>query len=371
MRYLILFVCIGVLFWHTGHLEASEPIKVASVFAKTGKVASQDGPPRNGIRFAIEEVNKNGGVLGRYLELLEFDNHSTAIGAKGAAQKAINAGATVVFGASWSSHSLAMAPVLQKAGILMITPYSTNPQVTLVGNYIFRICYTDQFQGRLLANFAYNDVEAKTAGVLINADSQYSQGLAEYFISNFNKLGGDVVFVEHYLEETANFRKFIEKAQTLKPDVVFHPGHYQVSAYVFKQTHLSGVETTFLGGDGWNDKMYDIAGDVISGSYFSNHWHAKNPSETSRKFMERYKKKSRKIDPGHALSEDCVFIFVDAVKRAGSIDSEKIRDTLAATKNFQGITGNISFNKHGDPIKPAVIMKFEKGKSVYLKTIDP
>lgn len=226
-------------------LEAAETIKVAAIFAKTGKVATENQNPLNGVRFAIDEVNRQGGVLGQQLELLEFDNKSTAIGSKIAAKHAVDAGVLAVFGASWSSHSLAMAPVLQAAKIPMLSPYSTNPQVTLVGDYIFRICYTDLFQGKILANFSFKDLGAQTAAVLINADSQYSEGLANYFIKIFQELGGTIVLTHNYLEKTADFTNFLESIQTLQPDVVFHPGHTQVSAFVLKQAHSAGITPPF------------------------------------------------------------------------------------------------------------------------------
>lgn len=350
---------------------ASEPIKVAAIFAKTSKAAMGTELQLNGIRFAVEQLNQEGGLLGRKLELLEFDNRGTAIGSKVAAQKAVEAGVVTVFGANWSSHSLAMAPVLQAAKIPMISNISTNPKVTLVGDYIFRVCYIDPFQGKVLANFAIQDLKAMTAGVLVNVDDQYSEGLAEIFIKNYRDRGGKILFVEEYLEKTSDFTSFFERTKKHQPDVLFHPGHTKMSAFVLKQAREFGIKTTFLGGDGWNDSMYKIAGNSIEGSYYTNHWHQKSTNEKSLQFVAKYASHSREFDPATALADDCVSLFADAVTRAQSSDPSRIRDAIAATKDFHGVTGAINFDENGDPIKSAVILKFEDRSSVYVKTIDP
>jgi len=350
---------------------ASESIKVAAIFAKTSKVAMGAELQLNGIRYAVEELNKKGGLLGKKLELLEFDNQGTAIGSMIAARKAVEAGVATVFGSNWSSHSLAIAPILQEAKIPMISNISTNPKVTLVGDYIFRVCYIDPFQGKVLANFAIKDLKAMTAGLLVNVDGQYSEGLADFFIENYQNQGGKILFVEEYLEKNSDFTSFFEKIKKHQPEVLFHPGHTKMSAFVIKQARESGINTVFLGGDGWNDSMYKIAGSSIEGSYYTNHWHQSSANRKSLTFVDKYKSLSREFDPATALADDCVSVFADAVLRARSFEPPRIRDALAATKDFEGITGAISFDDNGDPIKPAVILKFENGTSVYVKTVDP
>ena len=368
---MVLIVCNAQVVCGAPVSLAADSIRVGAVFAKTSKVAMGAELQLNGIRYAIEEINQAGGLLGKKLELLEFDNQGTAIGSMMAAQKAVEAGVVTVFGANWSSHSLSMAPILQKAKIPMITNISTNPKVTLVGDYIFRVCYTDPFQGKVLANFAIKDLKAMTAGVLVNVDDQYSEGLADFFIKNYQNQGGKILFIESYLEKSSDFTFFFEKVKKHRPEVLFHPGHTKVSAFVLKQARASGIKTTFLGGDGWNDSMYKIAGRSIEGSYYSNHWHPKSANEKSLKFVEKYKRLARGFDPATALAEDCVYLFADAVLRAQSFDRRRIRDALAATRGFKGITGTISFDENGDPIKSAVILKFENGSSVYVKTVAP
>ena len=371
MKFLSLLIAMVISFLNVSFPEAAETVKVAAIFAKTGKAALDNAMALNGVRFAVEELNQQGGILGKQIKLIELDNKSTALGSKFAAEKAVKANVIIVFGANWSSHSLAMAPVFQAAKIPMISPCSTNPQVTLVGDYIFRICFIDPFQGRVMASFAFQDLKAKTAAVLINANSKFSEGLAKYFVQNYKKDGGKILFEGNYLEQTVNFSFLINKIKALEPEVVFLPGHSKDSAFIIKQARDTGISTTFIGGDGWNDTMYKIVGNVIEGNYYSDHWHQDTSNKKSQQFVEKYRKRSEEFGIANALSFDCVFLFADAVGRSGSLDPVQIRNAIAATKNFQGVTGNIKFDKNGDPIKSAVILKFDKGTSVYVKTVAP
>ncbi len=371
MKILQLFIAIMLLLFSLSSAHAAGSVKVAAIFAKTGKTALYTTSVINGIRFAIKELNLQGGVLGKQLELLEFDNQSSALGSKIAAKKAVQSKAVIVFGAHWSSHSLAMAPVLQAAKIPMMSPTSTNPEVTLVGDYIFRICFIDSFQGRVMAKFAIQDMKAKTACVLINANSKYSEGLAQYFIKNYQSQGGKILFKEYYLDKTADFSLLLKKIKTFQPKIIFLPGRSKDSGLIMKQARNNGISTIFLGGDGWSDDLYKTTGNIIEGNFFSKHWHRDSASTKSREFVEKYKIHFTRLISENALAYDSISLFADAVLRAGSFDPAKIRNAIAKTQNFQGVTGYITFNKNGDPIKPAVILKFAKGTSLYVKTINP
>ena len=311
-------------------------------------------------------------MLCKTIQLLEFDNASTALGSKLAAQKAVKAGVKAVFGASWSSNSLAMAPVLQAAKIPMISPYSTNPDVTLVGDYIFRVCFIDSFQGKVMANFAFQDLKAITAAVLTNASSRYSTTLSKIFTQSFKELGGKVLFEEMYLQDTDDFHTYLNKIKLLQPDILFVPGHNINSARIIKQTRDIGIKIPILGGDGWGTSMYEFAGSALHGNYYSGHWHKNSKNSKSQLFVKKYQKEIGKVDRGGpALAYDTVSLYADAVRRAGSFQPSKVQEALAATKAFKGVTGDIIFNKNGDPIKPAVILKFDNGTSIYVKTINP
>jgi len=371
MKVVLCIITLVFLNLNVSLICAEEPVKIAAIFSKTGKAALGNLPALNGIRFGVKELNQKGGLLGRPVALLEFDNKSTAIGSKMAAKKAVKANVITAFGALWSSHSLAMAPVFQKAKIPMITPGSTYPQITLVGNYIFRTCFIDSFQGKILAKFVFQDLKMRTVGVLINANSKYSEGLAKSFIEYFKRHNGKVLFEENYLEQTIDFSNLISKIKKFEPEILFLPDHIKDSGYIIKQTRDRKILTPFIGGDGWSNDLYKITGDEITGYFYSLHWYQDSPGEKSRKFVADYKQYFKKFDDRDALSYDSVCLFADAVHRAGSFKPSEIRDALAATQNFNGVTGSITFNENGDPIKPAVILKFEKGTSVYVKTISP
>ncbi len=214
---------------------------VAAIYSKTGNAAYGSEFALTSIRLAVRGLNQDGGLLGRKIELIEMDNASTPLGSKKAAEKAVEMGVVAVIGPSRSSHSLGAAPVLQKAGIPMIASDSTNPDVTKVGNYIFRACFIDPFQGKVMATFAVRDLNAKTAVVLTNAGQKYSRGLAEFFIRSFRELGGNVLWEGKYLKETANFAPLIAKVKELAPDVVFVPGYAKDSGFIIREAVKAGV----------------------------------------------------------------------------------------------------------------------------------
>lgn len=364
------FLAALILLFNGAIPAVAEPVRIAAIFAQTGE-AFFGNELFEAVRLAVEELNRQGGLLGRSIELIELDNQSSALGSKRAAEQAVHANVLAVVGASWSSHSHAMAPVCQAAQIPMISPISTSPDITLVGDYIFRLCYTDPFQGGVMARFAFKDLNAHTAAVLVNANSKFSEGLAEHFIRNYTMQGGTLVLTENYLAKTADFTFLINKIKSLQPEIIFLPGYSNDSAFIIKQCRRNGISTTFIGGDGWTNEMYKYGGDIIEGSYYSNHWHPDSTDQKSRQFVETFNDRFGAVKVGSALSYDCVYLLADAVRRAGSLEPVNVRNAIAATENFKGVTGRIRFDENGDPIKPAVIVKFSGGTSVYVKTVDP
>lgn len=353
---------------------SAEPIKIAAIFARSGDASTTDVYCYRGINLAVKEINEKGGILGRQVEVIEMDNSSKALQSKVAALQAVKLDVTAVIGASWSSHSLAMAPVLQEAGIPMISPISTNPKVTLEGEYIFRGCFTDPFQGKVMAQFAYRDLKARTAIILTNINSDYSIGLSQFFKEAFLKSGGELLWKEKYLEQTIDFTDILKTVQSLQPDVIFIPGYPRDSGFLLKQAKNMGIQSVFLGGDGWNATMYDFAGEAAEENYFSNHWHAEVPFPISQKLLTHYRQiyGEGPVIAKVPLAYDAMLLLADAIQRAQSLDRAKIRDALAATNNFQGATGTISFDEHGDPInKDAVILKFKQGTVIFVKSIKP
>ncbi len=358
---------------NSGKSIENETIKIAVIFGITGLGESErtNTYQYEIAKFAIDEVNEKGGVLGKKVEILFFDTQSTGLGSKIAAKKAVDAGVTAVVGPAWSSTALGAAPVLQKAKIPMVATTATNPNVTLIGDYIFRACFIDSFQGKVMANFAINDLEAKSAVILTNVGNQYSTGIAKFFIMNFQKSGGKVLWEGDYSASETDFRLQLEKTKKLNPDVVYVPGYLRDSGFIIKQARKMGISVPFLGGDGWGESMFKYGGDYASGNFFSESWHVDDPREESISFVKHFEKKYGKVMTA-PLAYDAVMIVVDAIKRANSTEPQKIQKALAQTKNFKGTTGNITFDENGDPVdKSAVILKLENGTVEYVKTISP
>jgi branched-chain amino acid transport system substrate-binding protein len=368
-----LMVIVPTLF--PAAIHAAESVKIAAIFAKTGQavIVPSLRPEFCAIRLAVKGLNADGGLLGHPVEVLELDNQSTALGARQAAEKAVLAKVIAVIGATRSSHSLGMAPVLQAAGIPMISPVSTSPQVTLVGDYIFRVCFIDDFQGEVMAAFAIKDLKAKTAVVLTNTGEKFSLSLAKVFMEKFRKLGGKILWEGDYLGTATDFETQLIKTKALQPDVCFVPGYDNDSGFIIKQSRQLGISSIFLSGDGLTDAIYKYAGNSVEGTYYSSYWHPADANSKSRQFVQTYEKEYGKIiEAVPALTYDAVMLLADAVKRARSIEPAKIKDALAETKAFKGITGEITFDENRNPInKPAVIQKFENGATLYVKTIQP
>ena len=347
-----------------------EPIPVAAIFSVTGPAAEANAPSILGVRFAVDEINQSGGIGGRPLNLLLLDNRSTPIGSKVAADQAVAARVAAIIGASWSSHSIAVAQVAQAAKIPMISNISTNARVTEIGDYIFRACFIDPFQGLVMARFARLDLKAETAAVMIDITSDYSMGLAQEFARNFTRQGGRISKEFNYKQKQEEFSAELTEIKLQSPDVLFIPGHDE-SGRIVKQAREAGIDTVFLGGDGWDAVSFlENGGNTLGLGYYCTHWSPQVDNPTSRRFVARYGEITD-LNANTALGYDAVYLLADAIGRAGSLDGAKIRDALAATRNFQGVTGIINLEQNGNPVKSAVIMKIEQGKPSFLKLVSP
>ncbi len=368
-------LCISLSWFIPGPVTAQKSVKVALIYSETGLAAPENKPAAGAARIAVEEINRKGGLLGRPLELILIDNQSTPIGSKQAAEKAIELKVSTVIGAFRSSHSLPMAKTLQAAGIPMISPSSTNPAVTLTGPYVFRACFIDSFQGEAMAQFAFHNLGAKKAGIMINSNEVYSLTLSEYFLKAFNKLGGKIIVQENYKGTAIDFGEIISKARVARPEVLFIPGYSRDSGLLIKQAVQSGIETIFLGGDAWGNQIYAYGGGALEGSYYSAQYHSAVPFEKNRHLKKIYRAKYHIDHISNMripLTYDSVLIFSEAVRRAGSIEPEKIRDALALTRKLKGATGTITFDRNGNPKgKEASILKFREGSWVFVKTLRP
>lgn len=353
---------------------AAPPIDIAAVVSLTGQAKAFGEAGLRGAAVAVAEINDAGGVLGRRVNLIPIDARSTPLTAKLAAREAVRFDVTGVVGAMWSTHSLAVAPVLQAAGIPMISPGSTAPEVTRVGNCIFRTSYTDDFQGKLMADFAVRSLGGRSAAVFTNINETYSQILGRFFAEAFTRNDGTVAARAGYKSTAVDFQGILAPLVTAAPDVVFIPGYTRDSGLLIRQAHAMGIKTTFLGGDAWETAIVGVAGTALEGSYFSTHWHPSVPYAKSRDFIRRYRSAYGEgtISPFSALAYDAVWLLAAAAAEAGTPDRRKVRNALARTHGFSGATGDITFDANGDPIrKGASIMKFEQGRWIFFRAFEP
>jgi len=342
--------------------------------ALTGAEATFGLSSRNGIELAIEEVNAKGGVLGKPIELKVYDTLGTNEAARSSIENLILVDKVVaLLGEVSSSRSLASAPVAQKHQVPMVTPSATNPLVTQSGDYIFRVCFTDPFQGEAMAMFAFKSLKFKKAAILYDSQSNYSQGLAEYFKKTFEALGGEVVAEESYLSGDVVFENQLLRIKKTNAEFIFLPAYYAEAALVAREAQKKDMRLPFMGGDGWESKsLLEIAGDSLNGSYFSSHYTLEDPRTEVQAFIKTYQKKfGTKPDSQAALGYDAARILFEAIERAKSIKGRPIRDALKVTTNFKGVTGNISINENRDAIKPAVVLQVRGNKIKFVESIGP
>lgn len=351
----------------------AETLPVAAIFATSGIAAQHNEPLLKMTQFAVLNINRNGGVLGKKIELVVLDNKSTPIGSAMAAQDAVKLGVLAVIGGHWSSHSLAMAPILQEAGIPMISPASTNPEITRGRDYIFRVCFVDSFQGQAMAHFARRDLGVARAAVLSNIDEKYSLTLADFFKVSFLKDGGEIVMDRGYRGNAADFSALIEEIKRLEPEVVYIPGYTRDSGLFIKQARKLGVKSIFLGGDGW-DEVAELIDYYIDGSYQTTAWHSQVPYPESTELEKLYLKEFGEVieNSSSPLAYDAVMVLKEAITLCQCTSKEEIRNSLSSIRSYQGATGEIAFDRSGDPAaKEVIIVQFRDKKPVFIKAVKP
>ncbi|MEY2466047.1 MAG: branched-chain amino acid transport system substrate-binding protein [Verrucomicrobiota bacterium] len=355
--------------------NSSGTIKVGEFASLTGKEATFGISSHEGTLMAIEEINAAGGVLGKKLQLLTEDTQSKAGEPATVVNKLIARDEVVaILGEVASSRSLEAAPICQQNKIPMISPSSTNPKVTQVGDFIFRVCFIDPFQGTVMANFATKTLHEKRVAVFVDEKSDYSKGLAKFFKEKFVANGGEIATELDYNGGDKDFKAQLTAIKSANPNGVFVPGYYTDVALICVQARQLGLEVPFYGGDGWeSEKLTEIGRDAVEGNYFSTHYSPAVGSELSKKFVEDYKKRwnGKTPDALAACGYDSALVLADAIKRAGSIDGQKVRDALAATKDFPAVTGVITINENRDAVKSAVILQIKDGKYKFLETVAP
>jgi branched-chain amino acid transport system substrate-binding protein len=349
------------------------PIKVGEFASLTGGNASFGQSSHKGTQMAIDELNAAGGVLGRKLELLSEDDQSQAGQPATIVQKLIAQDKVIaILGEVASSKSLEAAPICQQNRIPMISPASTNPKVTATGDYIFRVCFIDPFQGTVMAKFALSKGWKKIA-VLTDVKQDYSVGLADFFTKYFTANGGEIVKEQQYDSGDKEFRAQLTSIKAAQPDAIFVPGYYAEVALIGKQARLLNLKVPLLGGDGWvGESLLKVAGNSLDGSYFSNHFSAEDTNPLVQGFIKAFRAKyGEEPDAMAALGYDSAMILADAIKRAGTTESAALRDAIAATKDHEGITGRITLDAQRNAAKSAVIMTIQDGGFKFVQTVAP
>lgn len=391
-------VVVGILLFSCAKKE--DVVILGEFGSLTGGTATFGKSTQKGIEMALEEVNKAGGIQGKPVRIVVEDDQSKPEEAATAVKKLVNQDKVlVVIGEVASSRSLAGAPICQEAKVPMITPASTNPKVTQVGDFIFRVCFIDPFQGEVMAKFARNTLKTGKAAILKDIKNDYSVGLAQFFTETFKNLGGTVIAEESYSEGDIEFRAQLTVLKAKKPEVIFIPGYYTEVGLIARQARDLGITVPLIGGDGWDSpRLIEIGGKALENTYYSNHYTPDDPRPEVQNFLSDFKAKYNEIPDAMApLGYDAARIAFDAIKRSGILDEksikdaysqntqakslmeaintpgnrERIRDALVQTKDFPGVTGLITIDENRNAKKAAVVLKIEDGKLKYVETISP
>ncbi len=368
-------LCAGALVLAGCNKSSTDEIVVGEFASLTGKEATFGQSSHEGTELAVEQINAAGGVLGKKVKLITEDNQSKAGESANAVNKLIaKDSAVAILGEVASSRSLEAAPICQQNGIPQISPSSTNPKVTKTGDYIFRVCFIDPFQGTVMANFAQKTLKAQKVAIFTDVKSDYSKGLAQFFKEGFLKGGGQVVAELDYNGGDKDFKGQLTAIKAANPEGVFVPGYYTDAALICIQAREVGLNVPIFGGDGWeSEKLTEIGKEAVEGTYFSTHYSPEAGGPTAKAFVEAYQKRfsGKTPDAMAALGYDSAMILFDAMKRAGETGGAKVRDALAATKDYDAVTGKITINKDRDADKAAVILQVKGGKFKYMETIAP
>lgn len=349
-----------------------EKILVGEYGSMTGSESAFGKSTDEGIKLAVEEINKAGGINGKQVEIVgPEDTESQQVKGEIAVKRLVEKKVVAVLGEVASGISMAGAPVCQKNNIPMISPSSTNPKVTEIGNYVFRVCFIDPYQGEVIAKFAADSLHAKTAAILYDAGAPYSVGIRDFFTKAFTAKGGKVVAEKSYSKGDKDFTAPLTALKQANPDVIVSPGYYTEAGTICKQARDQGIQVPILGGDGWsNAEFHKYAGSTVGNCFFSDHASMEDKSPNIQKYVTSYQSKyGHPPDSLGALGYDSMMVLADAMKRAKSLNGPDLRDAIAQTKDFDGVTGKITLNAQRNAEKSAVIIEVKDGAFKYKETI--
>ncbi len=361
--------------------SASKDIKIGILNEMTGGNATMGTSSANGAKMAIKEANGKGGILGKQIQAVIADNKSEPSESANAMTKLASQDKVVaVTGIFASSNAIATSSVAEATKVPFVAVGATNPKVTVdeasgkVKNYTFRVCFIDPFQGTVGANFVLNTLHLNKAVMLVDNSSDYSKGLSTFFKEAYTKGGGSILAEEAYLQKDQDFKTILTKIKALNAEIIYIPGYYEEVGKIVKQAREIGITVPILGGDGWDSpKLVEVGTSAaLNNTYFTNHYSVDDTSATSQAFVEAYKKEYGQVPDAMAvLGYDAANIIIDAIKRANSLDPDKIREALAQTKDYPAITGSTTLNATHDAVKSVVIIEMKDGKQVFKATVKP
>lgn len=373
-----------------------EELVIGEYGSLTGNDATFGQSTKNGVEIAMDELvaSKQGKIGGLPVRVVVEDDQGRAEEAATVVQKLINADRVVaVLGEVASSRSLAAAPLCQEAGVPMITPSSTNPRVTQVGDRIFRMCFLDDFQGLVMARFTAENLKLKKVAILKDVRSDYSVGLAGFFTEAFVKMGGQVLIEQSFSAGDQDFRAQLTAIKAKNPEAIVMPVYYTEAGLIARQARELGIKAPMIGSDGWESgQLIEIGGEALNGCYYTNHWALDQPNPGLQAFLEKYKAKfNSEPDAIGGLAYDAAGVLFHSLellfeqdaeafkglssKQAGTearkAAQQKLRDLIAATSGYSGVTGTITLDANRDASKPAVVIAIKDGKKVFETTLDP
>lgn len=373
MKSILLSLAVAVLAL-TACTKKTDEILVGEYGSLTGSEATFGLSTNKGIRLAFDEANAKGGIKNRKLKLITLDDQGKDTEAAQAVTRLITQNNVVaVLGEVASGRSKAAAPIAQQNRIPMITPSSTNPDVTKIGDYIFRVCFIDPFQGYVMAKFMTENLKLKKAAILRDVKNEYSVGLADVFATEIKKMGGEVVADVSYQAGDLDFKSQLTSIKSKNPEAIFIPGYYTDVGLIAQQARQLGIKAPFLGGDGWDSpKLSEIGKESINGGYFSNHYTTESTDPKVIEFIAKFKAKFNETPDGlAAMGYDAAIILIAAMERATELTPKAIRDELAKTKDFLAVTGKITINEERNAVKPAVVVKVDGLNNRYVTTVNP
>ena len=369
-----LFLLVTLLAALVPAAQAQDTIKIGEFGSLTGDNASFGISQNNGVQMAVEEINAAGGVLGKKIELIVEDNQTKQGETTTIVRKLISQDHVVaLIGEVASSKTLEAAPIAQESKIPDIATAATNPRVTQTGNYIFRVCFTDDFQAVVIARFILEKLQKKKVAFMTDVKQDYSVGLTGIAKDYLLKHGADIVKEQSYSSGDKDFRAQLTDIKSANPDVIVITGYYPEASLIAKEARQLGIKSVLVGGDGWDGaSLIPVGGKAIEGAYFSNHFSVEDKSPAVQDFVSKYKQKyNGSPDAFAALGYDAVKLLADAITRAGGTDPQKLRDAIASTKNFPGVSGTITINPERNATKSAVILTIKDGAVHYFDTVQP